>query len=131
MALLIGVTVALATVALVLGLHEYRAQMKPVNAFGPGRRKWYKLWLDVGVLFVAQSTGVAASFYLVSHVLQLQHSVLLLSLILAAASFSGGLASRGARVNIRPAELFQFFKDGLLWPATLPTLAKALNVPTG
>lgn len=132
MSLLIGVTVVLALMALGLGWHERRAQPVPlVTDLGPAHRNRYKLWLGVLALFAAQVGGVAASFYLVSHALKPQQSVWVLSLILAAASFGGGLAARGSRADIRPAEIFQFFKDGLLWPATLPTLAKVLNITTG
>jgi hypothetical protein len=132
MALLIGITVVLALAALALGWHERLAQpSSPVANLGPADRKAYKIWVGVFALFVVQAAGVAASFYLVSQVLKPQQSVWPLSLILAAASFGGGLAARGSRVSVRPAEIFQFFKDGLLWPATLPTLAKVLNVPTG
>jgi hypothetical protein len=132
MVLLIAVTVVLAAVALVLGRQEGRAQpMPPVKDLGSSHRRKQGPWVAALGLFVAQALGVAASFYLVSHVFTPPHNVWLLSVVLAAASFGGGLAARGSRVDIRPAEIFQFFKDGLVWPATLPALAKVLNLPSG
>ena len=127
---LTGVTIILSLTALGLGWLDGRAQPLMVTDLGSARRNRYSVWAATFALFAAQAAGVMASFYLVGQALKAHQNIWILSLILAAASFGGALAARGSRKDVRPAEIFQFFKDGLLWPATLPTLAKVLHVTT-
>jgi hypothetical protein len=127
MAILVGVTIILAGVALYLGWNErHKRPVQQADAFAMSDT--HKVWVSVAILFIVQVVGVVASFYLTARAFGPQQNVWLLSLILAAASFGGAISGRDSHADISPPELFQFFKDGLLWPATLPTLAKALNV---
>jgi|HubBroStandDraft_2_1064218.scaffolds.fasta_scaffold553024_1 hypothetical protein len=86
-------------------------------------------WLAAVVLFVCEALGVIASFYLTSVVLHPGQSMFIIALIVAAANFGGAFAARDGARELKPLELFNFFKDGALWPTALPTIAKALGVP--
>jgi hypothetical protein len=48
-------------------------------------------------------------------------------MIVAGANFAALFSTRVKLDPITPLELFQYFKDGLLWPTALPTLAATLS----
>ena len=112
----------IAAFALALGFYERRHRAEP-QMLGKGVKAW---GVAVG-LFACDALGVLASFYISRPVLQPGQRIVVLSLIVAAANFAGALEARPARARLRPADLFQFFKDGLLWPAVLPALAKLMG----
>lgn len=85
-------------------------------------------WKIAGILFVTEVVGVLASFYLLQPVLKSGQNVIVLSLIVAAANLAGSLSARVDGQSIKPLEALQHFKDGLLWPAALPAIAKAVGL---
>ena len=79
------------------------------------------------MLFIFEIAGVFASFYITRAVLKPEQSTIILSFIVAAANFAGSLAAQDFKAPLTPLQLFLFFKDGLLWPTALPTIAHTLG----
>jgi hypothetical protein len=133
MLILIIVAVVIAAAAILIGVAQNRAtQSRPSDTLG--RKTTRKTggsgspWLVTLVLLACEAAGVAASFYITQAVLKPGQNVILLSLIVAAANFAGSITGRKLSTPLTPLDIFIFFKDGLLWPAALPALARALGV---
>lgn len=126
---LILTSIAIAALALVLGWMGRRPRAaREAESFGTDGEGGARAFKVAAVLLVCEVLGVAASFYLTQTVLRPGQNVLVLSLIIAGANFAGALQGRGSLNDpLRPTELFQFFKDGLLWPTALPVLAETLG----
>lgn len=121
----------IAAVALLLGWLSHRRRSRPIpeaDALGTDEGRKWKVTL---ALLMCEILGVAASFYLTQTTLRPGQNVFILSCIIAAANFAGALQGRGGLDKpLDPTELFQFFKDGLLWPTALPVIAETLqNAP--
>jgi hypothetical protein len=132
MLILTVVAVAIAVAAVLIGVAQNRAtQSLPSETLGPKptrRAGGGSPWLVTFVLLACEAAGVAASFYITHSALKPGQSVILLSLIVAAANFAGSITGRKLSTPLTPLDIFIFFKDGLLWPAALPALARALGV---
>ena len=121
--MLVATALLLSLIALSLGYWERRQlrACQPSDMLSSSS-PWHA-WLSIGILFICEAGGVAASFYVRSVPLITGSNLLVLSLILAAAKFVGAIAGRTADAPIRPIEPFLYFKDGFLWPTALPLLA--------
>jgi hypothetical protein len=135
MLILIIVAVVIAVAAVLIGLAQNRSkQSLPSETLG--RKATRKMggggdtspWLVTFILLACEAAGVTASFYITQVALKPGQNVILLSLIVAAANFAGSLTGRKLSTPLTPLDIFTFFKDGLLWPAALPALARALGV---
>jgi len=125
---LIFVSVAISVIALVIGLTQRKkfGFSLPADSLSKGRKT--NIWMVAIVLLVFEVAGVSASFYITQAVLKPGQNVFILSLIVAAANFAGTLTGRSLTAPLTPLDAFLFFKDGLLWPAALPALAKSMGL---
>lgn len=85
-------------------------------------------WKVAAVLFGAEFLGVYLSFTVTQPVLKAGQSIFGIALLIAAANVGASLSTRAADAPIKAAELFQYLKDGLVWPAAVPTIATALGI---
>jgi hypothetical protein len=125
---LIVVSVAIAAVALVIGYAQRKKFGVTQPADSLARAKKARPWIVALVLLAFEMAGVFGSFYITQAVLKPGQNVVLLSLLVAAANFAGTLTARNLTAPLTPIDAFLFFKDGLLWPAALPTLAKSMGL---
>lgn len=88
-------------------------------------------WGIAAILFVFEALGVGASLYITRSLVRPDQNPLVLSLIVACANFAGIYSARVKTDPVTPVEIFQYFKDGLLWPTALPTLAATLSQTPG
>lgn len=126
-----GIAMAIMLVALGVGIVERKRLRASFPIESLGQAGGMQLWIVVATLFVFEALGVAASLYLIHAILEPSKNLVILSILIAAANFGGLLSARQDDAPIRPQEIFLFFKDGLLWPAALPSLAATLGVAVG
>lgn len=124
---LILISIAISVLALAVGVAQRMGprQIRPADTLS--RRKGQQSWLTAIVLLACEVAGVLASFYITQAALKPGQNVVMLSLIVAAANFAGSLTARDLTAPLTPTDFLVFFKDGLLWPAALPTLARSLG----
>lgn len=125
---LVLISIAIAAVALIVGFLQRKKFGLGLPASSLSRAKKTSPWIVAIVLLVFEVAGVFGSFYITQAVLKPGQNVVILSLIVAAANFAGTLTARNLTVPLTPIDAFLFFKDGLLWPAALPTLAKSMGL---
>lgn len=125
---LILTSAAIAVIALIIGFAQRRGfgVVLPGNSLSKGKKT--NPWIVSAVLLVFEVAGVFASFYITQTILKPGQNVFVLSLIVAAANFAGTLTARNLEAPLTPLDAFLFFKDGLLWPAALPALAKSMGL---
>jgi len=125
---LILISAVIAAVALFIGYTQRKkfGLTQPTDSLSRGKKA--RPWIVALVLLAFEVAGVFGSFYITQAVLKPGQNVVVLSLIVAAANFAGTLTARNLTAPLTPMDAFLFFKDGLLWPAALPTLAKSMGL---
>ena len=104
------------------GVTDRRVRSAPVGTLGAPTP-----WLIALALFACEALGVGASLYLTHSYAVADRNPFIISLIVACANFASLFSTRLRQDPITPLELFQYFKDGLLWPTALPVLAATLS----
>lgn len=87
-------------------------------------------WAVALVLFVCEMIGVWASFYVTRVVFAPGQNPILAYVVVGAVNFATTFGTRPKDTPIVPLDLFQYVKDGFLWPAALPALAKVWGYPS-
>lgn len=121
--MLIIIAIIIVVVAITLGVWERRytrrLETESLSSNSP--------WTTATILFVFEALGVGASLYITRSLVRPDQNPFILSLIVACANFAGIYSARVKTDPVTPVEVFQYFKDGLLWPTALPTLAATLS----
>lgn len=121
------IAIIIIAVAIAVGLWErrytHRLETESLSSASP--------WRTMAILFAFEALGVGASIYITRSLVRPDQNPILLSLIVACANFAGIYSARVKTDPVTPVEIFQYFKDGLLWPTALPTLAATLSQTPG